>query len=115
MLLVFDNCEHLVEAAGRVISAILHGCPDVKILASSRQGLGLDGEETYRMPSLDVPAALALFLERARSADKKFENTDENVQVLADICKRLDGIPLAIELAASRVKILSPRPVARAS
>jgi predicted ATPase/class 3 adenylate cyclase len=122
-LLVFDNCEHLVEAAARVISAILRECPKIRILASSRQGLGIDGEETYRMPSLDVPlaadrfdasqairsAAIALFVERALSADKTFSLTDENAATVADICRRLDGIPLAIELAASRVKILSPR------
>jgi predicted ATPase/class 3 adenylate cyclase len=125
-LLVFDNCEHLVEPAARVIAAILSGCPKVKILASSRQGLGVRGEETYRMPSLDVPregeagvdgmqtirsAAIALFVERARSADKKFTLTDENAPVIADICRRLDGIPLAIELAASRVKMFSAKQV----
>jgi predicted ATPase/class 3 adenylate cyclase len=122
-LLVFDNCEHLVEPAARVISAILRGCPKIKILASSRQGLGIEGEEAYRMPSLDVPlaadrfdasqalrsAAIALFVERALSADKTFTLTDENAPVVADICRRLDGIPLAIELAAPRVKMLSPR------
>ena len=125
-LLVFDNCEHMVEPAARVISTILSGCPKVKILASSRQGLGVRGEETYRMPSLDVPregdagvdvtqairsAAIALFVERARSADKKFTFTDENAPVIADICRRLDGIPLAIELAASRVKMFTPKQV----
>jgi predicted ATPase/class 3 adenylate cyclase len=122
-LLVFDNCEHVVGAAARVISAILRECPKIRILASSRQGLGIEGEETYRMPSLDVPrvadgfdasqairsAAIALFVERALSADKTFSLTDENAATVADICRRLDGIPLAIELAASRVKILSPR------
>ena len=122
-LLVFDNCEHLIEPAGRVISAILRECSKVRILASSRQGLGIEGEETYRMPSLDVPlaadrlgasqainsAAIALFVERALSADKTFTLTDENSPVVADICRRLDGIPFAIELAASRVKMLSPR------
>ncbi len=122
-LLVFDNCEHLVEPAGRVISAILRECSKVTVLASSRQGLGIEGEETYRMPSLDVPLAadrlsasqaitspaIALFVERALSADKTFALTDENAPAVADICRRLDGIPFAIELAASRVKMLSPR------
>jgi predicted ATPase/class 3 adenylate cyclase len=124
-LLVFDNCEHLVEPAARVISAILHGAPKVKVLASSRQGLGVAGEETFRLPSLDVPAesemadlraeqaarstAVTLFVERARSADKRFSLSDENAATIADICRRLDGIPLAIELAASRVMLLSPR------
>jgi predicted ATPase/class 3 adenylate cyclase len=124
-LLVFDNCEHLVEPAARVSAAILRGCPKVKILASSRQGLGIAGEETYRLPALDVPtqtdadslkasdaaqsAAIALFVERARSIDKRFVLTDENAATVAEICRRLDGIPLAIELAAARVKIFSPR------
>jgi predicted ATPase/class 3 adenylate cyclase len=124
-LLVFDNCEHLIEPAARVISAILHGCPKVKILASSRQGLGIEAEETYRMPSLEIApedtaghlsaadatrsAAVALFVDRAVAVDKRFTLEDENAAVVADICRRLDGIPLAIELAASRVRILSPR------
>jgi predicted ATPase/class 3 adenylate cyclase len=121
-LLVFDNCEHMVEPAAHAIAVILHGCPKIKIVASSRQGLGIAGEETYRMPSLDLPpendilsadairsAAVALFVDRALTADKKFVLTDENAPIVADICRRLDGIPLAIELAASRVKMLSPR------
>jgi predicted ATPase/class 3 adenylate cyclase len=107
-LLVFDNCEHLVERAARVLAAILRGCPKVKVLASSRQALGIEGEVTYRMPSLAVPAAIALFAERARGADTRFALTDENARILADVCRRLDGIPLAIELAAARVKMLSP-------
>jgi predicted ATPase/class 3 adenylate cyclase len=125
MLLVFDNCEHLVDAASRTIVAILRGCPHVKILASSRQGLGLDGEETYRMPSLDVvpesdrldarqalrSPAISLFVERAFSADKGFRITDENATTIADICRRLDGIPLAIELAASRTKMFAPNQI----
>ena len=125
MLLVFDNCEHLVEAAASVVAALLHGCPRVYVLASSRQALGIAGEATYRMPSLDVPsegddltfsvddvtryAATALFVERARAVDQRFSVTCENAPTIAEICRRLDGIPLAIELAAARVKILSPR------
>jgi predicted ATPase/class 3 adenylate cyclase len=124
-LIVFDNCEHLVEATAHAASAILRGCPNVKILASSRQVLGITGEETYRLPSLDVPsdddlarlsandalqsAAVALFVERARTVDKRFALADENAPIVADICRRLDGIPLALELAAARVNILSPR------
>jgi predicted ATPase/class 3 adenylate cyclase len=124
-LLVFDNCEHLVEPAARTVSAILHGCPKVKVLASSRQGLGIEGEETYRLASLELPpdsdaehilasdairsAAVALFVDRALTADKKFALTNENAPIIADICRRLDGIPLAIELAAARVKMLSPK------
>lgn len=124
-LLLFDNCEHLIEPAARVIAAILRGCPKVKVLASSRQGLGIAGEETYRLPTLAVPkgddatsltaskvmqcAAVALFVERAHTVDKRFALSDENAPIVADVCRRLDGIPLAIELAAARVKILSPR------
>ncbi len=107
-----------------MISAILHGAPKVKVLASSRQGLGIEGEETYRVLSLEVPgercgthigrpsyasAAVALFVDRARAANTTFSLTDENAPIVADICRRLDGIALAIELAAARVKMLSPQ------
>ncbi|MGH7728461.1 MAG: ATP-binding protein, partial [Vulcanimicrobiaceae bacterium] len=126
MLLVFDNCEHLVDGAAAVISAILHGTPNVTILASSRQSLGVTGEMTHRMPSLEVPAkaasgepltaaqartfgAIALFAERAYAADSRFELSDENAPIVAEIVRRLDGIPLAIELAAPRVKVLDLR------
>ncbi|HVS46378.1 MAG TPA: GAF domain-containing protein [Verrucomicrobiae bacterium] len=124
-MLVFDNCEHLVESSARVIAAILAGCPKVKVLASSRQALDIAGEQAYRLPSLEVPeqneleglraneamqcAAIALFVERAVAADRRFVLTDENAQTVADICRRLDGIPLAIELAASKTTVLSPR------
>jgi predicted ATPase/class 3 adenylate cyclase len=123
-LLLFDNCEHLVESAARVISAILHGAPKLKVLASSRQTLGVAGEATYQVPSLALPAkntghlsaidvlryeSIALFVERARAASDRFSLADENAPIVADICRRLDGIPLAIELAAARVKMLSPQ------
>ena len=126
-LLVFDNCEHLVAAAARAIAAILRGCPHVTVLASSRQGLGIAGEATYRVPPLAFPGeaeaarinaaeaarypAIALFVVRAGAADRRFELSDRNAQAVAEICRRLDGIPLAIELAAARVKILSPRQI----
>ena len=114
-LLVFDNCEHLIEASAKSISALLRGCPKIAVLASSRQGIGVAGEATYRLPSLAVgddaaaAPAVALFIERAISADQRFALTDENASIIVEICRRLDGIPLAIELAAARVKILSPR------
>jgi predicted ATPase/class 3 adenylate cyclase len=126
-LLVFDNCEHLVEPAARMITTLLRGCPQVKLLASSRQGLGIAGEATYRMPSLGFPregdgppmtaagstkfTAISLFVERARAVDNRFGLTDENAPSIADVCRRLDGIPLAIELAASRVKMFSPQQI----
>ncbi len=124
-LLILDNCEHLVEAAAAAASAIVRGCPGVAILASSRQRLGIEGERTYRMPSLALPSeaeaerltaagasaygAIALFIERAGMADKHFLLSDESAPIVADICRRLDGVALAIELAAARVAILRPR------
>ena len=122
-LLVFDNCEHIVAGAARVVSAIIRKCSKIAILASSRQGLGITGETIYRLPSLGVgdgatvtnareaavAPAIALFVERANAADHRFALTDENASTIAEICRRLDGIPLAIELAAARVTILSPR------
>ena len=106
-LLVFDNCEHLVEPAAHVISTILRAAPNVKVLASSRQGLGVAGEAAYQVPTLDASTAVALFVERARAASATFALTDDNAPIVVEICRRLDGIPLAIELAAARVKVLS--------
>mgnify|MGYP001315119164 CR=1 FL=1 len=123
VLLVFDNCEHLIEPAARIISAIVRGAPKVNVLASSRQGLGVAGEASYQVLSLALPAkdtvhlsatdamryeSVALFVERARAASATFSLADNNAPIVADICRRLDGIPLAIELAAARVKMLSP-------
>jgi predicted ATPase/class 3 adenylate cyclase len=124
-LLLLDNCEHLLEATARSVAAILRDCPGITILATSRQGLGIGGEETYRLPPLETPseddarpvraadvaacAAVVLFVERARAVNKRFGLTDENAAAIAEICRRLDGIPLAIELAASRVNIMGPR------
>jgi len=119
-LLVLDNCEHLHEAAARVAATILARCPGITILATSRQPLHTSGEATYRLPSLDVPPlavrlstqealrhnAVALFVDRARAADARFVLTDEASPVVAEIVRRLDGIPLAIELAAARVSLI---------
>ena len=107
-LLIFDNCEHLVSAVAAAASAIVRRCPNVTILATSRQGLGVNGEATYRMPTLGVPDSIALFVARAEAADARFTFTDEEAPIVADICRRLDGIALAIELAAARVNILKP-------
>src|SRR5579863_1423892 len=96
-LLVFDNCEHLVEPAAHVISTILHAAPKVKVLASSRQGLGVAGEAAYQVPTLDAPTAVALFVERARAASATFALTDDAAAIVAEICRCLDGIPLAID------------------
>ncbi|HEY1656214.1 MAG TPA: adenylate/guanylate cyclase domain-containing protein, partial [Candidatus Tumulicola sp.] len=108
-LLVFDNCEHLIASAAHVISTLLGACPNVRVLASSRQSLDVAGEQAYRLPSLEETTAVALFVERARSVDDRFALTDENASEIAEICRRLDGIPLAIELAASRTDVLGLR------
>ena len=122
-LLIFDNCEHLVRDAATVIDRILRSCPQITILASSREGLGIAGESTFRMPSLAVPArsagltadealrygAVSLFVERAQAASDTFALTDENAPDVAEICRQLDGIALAIELAAPRINVLAPR------
>ena len=126
MLVILDSCEHVVAAAAKLADALLHGCPKVKVVATSREALGIAGEAVHRMPSLACPesskhvaaqaamqyGAIALFAERARAADSKFQLTDDNVPIVADICRRLDGIALAIELAAPRVKVLNLRTLA---
>jgi predicted ATPase/class 3 adenylate cyclase len=126
LLLLLDNCEHLVDACAQIAQTLLRACPNLHILASSRESLGIGGEVTYRVPSLVTrnPTALPpldqfekidsirLFLERAATAKPEFTLTKENASSIAQICYRLDGIPLAIELAASRVKVLSPEQIA---
>ena len=113
MLLVFDNCEHVAEPVARVVSAIAAACPNVKILASSRQPLDVSGEQTYVLPSLDAPLPSRSSPSARAPSTRRFEITDENAAVVADICARLDGIPLAIELAASRAAVLSPKQIAK--
>ncbi|HEY1883259.1 MAG TPA: adenylate/guanylate cyclase domain-containing protein [Candidatus Cybelea sp.] len=109
LLFVLDNCEHLVDETRRVASAIIGGCAGVGILATSREQLGISGERVLRMPSLQEADAVELFADRARAADDRFALTAENEPFVAEICRRLDGIPLAVELAAARVKLLSPK------
>jgi predicted ATPase len=127
LLLILDSCEHVIEEVRRVVAAIVHGCPNVRILATSRQALSISGEQIYRMPSLSVPpagsappahealafGALQLFADRAFSADNRFVLNEENTKHVAEICRRLDGIPLAIELAAARIKVLAPQQLAQ--
>ena len=112
-LLVVDNCEHVMDDVCAVIGAILRGCPDVRILATGRENLNIAGERVFRLPPLGVPptgervtrrsalrfGSVVLFLDRALASDGRFRLTDENVEYVAEICRRLDGIPLAIELA----------------
>ncbi len=126
VLLVLDNCEHLIDEARRVCTAILRACPNARVLATSREGLNVAGEQAYPLPSLAVPTsgemsvdqaqsfgAVALFTDRALASDSRFALTNENVPFVIEICRRLDGIPLAIELAAARAKLLSPQQLAQ--
>jgi predicted ATPase len=126
LLLILDNCEHLIEACAQISEDLLHACPKLKILASSREALGIAGEVAYRVPSLNTPNptdlppldklekvdSIRLFIERAATAKPGFALTNDNASFVAQICYRLDGIPLALELAASRAKVLSPEQIA---
>jgi len=112
LLLILDNCEHLVEASAQIAGQILHACPDLQIIASSREALGIEGETIFRVPSLVDNDATRLFVERAMKAEPRFKMTEGNVSAIAQICSRLDGIPLAIELAAARVKLFTPDQIA---
>lgn len=105
-LLIIDNCEHLVDPAAEIIEKILRGCPNVHVLATSREALKIPGETVHRVASLDEEAAIALFAERASASTDSFKLTDENRATVTKICRRLDGIALAIELAAARVRAL---------
>jgi len=112
-LLIFDNCEHVIEEVRKVVVALEKSCEHVVILATSREALNLYGERLYRMPALDGPDAVALFVDRAAASDARFALTEENAPYVTEICRRLDGIPLAIELAAAHVKMLTPGQLAR--
>jgi predicted ATPase len=125
-LLMLDNCEHLVGVSAELVDAVLRACPDVRVLATSREPLGVAGEVRWRVPPLAVPPgealppervraypAVALFVERAASVAPGFHLTEENTAAVAGVCRRLDGIPLAIELAAARVGALSVEQLAR--
>ena len=108
LLVVLDNCEHLLDACAELIVALLGGAPGLIVLATSREPIGVPGEATWRVPSLSVSDdAIELFADRARHARPDFVVTDDNATVVTEICRRLDGIPLAIELAAARVRALS--------
>ena len=113
LLLVFDGCERIVGCVAAFAKAILRGCPNVHILTTSRERLGIGGERTYRIPPLAPHEAEALFVERAREADPRFTLTVENETLVADVCRRLDGLPLAIELAAARMKAINLTSLAR--
>jgi predicted ATPase/class 3 adenylate cyclase/DNA-binding CsgD family transcriptional regulator len=109
MLVVLDNCEHLLDATATIASTLLDACQAVTILATSREPLGLAGEATWRVPSLSLSdEALELFVDRARLVRPDFTLGPDNAESVAEICRRLDGMPLAIELAAARTRALSP-------
>jgi predicted ATPase/class 3 adenylate cyclase/DNA-binding CsgD family transcriptional regulator len=108
MLVVLDNCEHLLDATAAMIVALLGACRGLVVLGTSREAIGVPGEVSWRVPSLSLAdEAIALFSDRARHARPDFTLTDDNAAAVTEICARLDGMPLAIELAAARVRALS--------
>ena len=121
VLLVLDNCEHLIEACATLADALLRFCPELRVLATSREALGINGEVAWPVPSLNLPnlrrlpdieslpqyESARLFLERTAAVNPTFTLTEQNAGAVAQVCYRLDGIPLAIELAAARTKVLS--------
>jgi predicted ATPase/class 3 adenylate cyclase len=125
-LLILDNCEHLIEACAKIADTLLNAAPNIKILASSREALGIKGEQSWRVPSLSAPdvkhlpsleqlsqyEAVRLFIDRALLVQSHFTVTNQNAPAIAQICHQLDGIPLAIELAAARIRMLSAEQIA---
>jgi predicted ATPase/class 3 adenylate cyclase/DNA-binding CsgD family transcriptional regulator len=127
LVLILDNCEHLLSASADLASALLVACPSVRVIATSREPLGVSGEVSYRVPSLSFPKSedesngdysayesIHLFIERARLVRPKFDINRENAEAIRRICRRLDGIPLAIELAAARTRLLNPTQISEA-
>jgi predicted ATPase/DNA-binding CsgD family transcriptional regulator len=128
LLLILDNCEHVIDEAAALVDTLLHACPGLTVLATSREPLNCAGETTWLVPSLGVPPdtggdrlsldhltqyeAVRLFIERARAVLPGFTVTEQNAPALAEICVRLDGIPLAIELAAARMRVFSVEQIA---
>lgn len=105
-LVILDNCEHVLAAAAEAADHILRSCPDVRMIVTTRETMRIAGESTYRMPVLSESEGVTLFAERAKAADSSFELDDTNRAVVEEIVQRLDGIALAIELAAPRVKVM---------
>ena len=126
VLLVLDNCEHLIEACARLVDTLLGSCENLRVLATSREALNVEGDVNWMVPSLTVPDAedpsdlqdltgyesVRLFVERARFRSRGFALTEANAPVVVDICRRLDGIPLAIELASARMGALGVEQIA---
>src|ERR1700758_3896686 len=125
LLLVLDNCERVLESAARLVTRIERECPGVTVLATSREGLAIDGAQLIALPPMEVGEpgddvgllahtdAVSLFVERARNIKADFGLSDSNVEAVVEICRRLDGVPLAIELAAARVIALNPAELLR--
>ncbi|MCB9837751.1 MAG: protein kinase [Phycisphaeraceae bacterium] len=127
LILFLDNCEHLIDDVAAVVDEVLHQCPGVKVFVTSRQSIGNAGEQVYHVPSLGVPTdttaiaaeqargfeSVRLFVDRSVTASPRFKLTDDNAPTVAQICRQLDGIPLAIELAAARVRAMPVGQVAR--
>ncbi len=109
MLVVLDNCEHQLDACAELVGALLGAAPGLTVLATSREPIGVAGEVCWRVPSLSLDhEAIELFVDRGRRARPDFSMTDDDTTTVTEICRRLDGMPLAIELAAARVRALSP-------
>ncbi|MCD9874329.1 AfsR/SARP family transcriptional regulator [Streptomyces guryensis] len=111
MLIVLDNCEHVVDAAARLVEELLERCPQLTVLATSREPLGVPGELLRPVEPLPEPVAMRLLADRGAAARAGFR-VDEDPEACAEICRRLDGLPLAIELAAARLRMLTPRQIA---
>ena len=108
LLIVLDNCEHLLDVTASLASQLLGACPELRLLTTSREPIGIPGEVTFVVPSLSLTdEAIELFIDRARRALPDFAVADDNAATVAEICRRLDGMPLAIELAAARVRALT--------
>src|SRR5215467_9859949 len=119
LLVVLDNCEHVLDACAKLADALLRGCPNLSLLATSREPLGVGGERVYRVPSLGVPAdgdtadavwaseAVRLLADRAAAQGVSLGEDQQATEVAGRICRRLDGIPLALELAAARLRVMS--------
>ena len=127
ILLLFDNCEHVIATAAELVDALLRSCPSLSVLSTSREPLGVTGETTYPVPSMAVPdidhlpapealpayGAIRLFVDRATAVLPTFRLSAGNAAAVVQVCRRLDGIPLAVELAAARVKVLSVEEIAK--
>jgi predicted ATPase len=112
LLLILDNCEHVIQACAELVDALLHACPTLHILVTSREALNIPGEQAWRVPSMNTEEAAELFAERAQVVRTDFALNAQNAGEVQTICTQLDGIPLAIELAASRLSGLSVKQLA---